>query len=557
MKLPKKHISLILIGAIIFIASIFRFYELDSIPPGLYPDVAVNGMDALSTLQSGNFDVFYQNNNGREGLIIWLDAWTMMVFGISIWALKFPAAVIGTLTVLGVYLLARQLFDNRKEQIALLAAFFTAVSFWHVNFSRIGFRAIMVPFFIAFSLYFLWKAFGSRRGNTGPNSFIWAIASGIFFGLGFYTYISFRLAVPLLFCIFGFWLVRLWQQKSVFVSVTATMLISAFFTALPIGIYFLQNPADFLGRAGQTSVLTADNPIAATGLSLAAHLAMFNFYGDQNWRHNYPPTPILFWPVGIFFFVGLVIAIKILWKSLFSRDNPNRLNTDSIAIGTLLLWFGFLLLPGILTIESIPHALRTIGVIPPVMIFAALGITAIYFEGQKFLKKNGVKKTGVIMLPASVLVIGAVLYFEFNRYFIEWGQNPNTQGAFTSNYVDIGNFTSKMNLEGWQTVVIANEDGVAIPYPDGIPVPTQTVMFAETAYCWQHASPALKKECRYYSRFAKPADIPHLALTGKTAIVLMKEDPEIYKQLAALFPQGMLQGRDNIKYFDISPESIQ
>jgi len=49
--------------------------------------------------------------------------------------------------------------NSYGEKIGLLSAFFLATSFWHINFSRIGFRAIMAPFFLIWAVYFLIKSF--------------------------------------------------------------------------------------------------------------------------------------------------------------------------------------------------------------------------------------------------------------------------------------------------------------------------------------------------------------------------------------------------------------
>ena len=58
-----EKIALILI---LILAGFFRFWKLDIIPPGLYPDEAINAMQgALEPLR-----IFYQENNGREGLLI-------------------------------------------------------------------------------------------------------------------------------------------------------------------------------------------------------------------------------------------------------------------------------------------------------------------------------------------------------------------------------------------------------------------------------------------------------------------------------------------------------
>jgi len=80
----------------------FRFYRLNSVPPGLYPDIAINGNDALLSLQTGEYKLFYPENNGREGLMMWLDAASMAIFGINVLALKIPAAIAGVLTVFGI-----------------------------------------------------------------------------------------------------------------------------------------------------------------------------------------------------------------------------------------------------------------------------------------------------------------------------------------------------------------------------------------------------------------------------------------------------------------------
>ena len=128
---------------IIALAIFFRFYQLDSFPPGLYPDEAMNGNNALVALETGSFKMFYPENNGREGLFINLQALPVGIFGNQPWSLRAVSAIIGVLTVIGLYLLTKELFGWR---LGALSSFLLAISFWHVNFSRIGFRAIMLPF---------------------------------------------------------------------------------------------------------------------------------------------------------------------------------------------------------------------------------------------------------------------------------------------------------------------------------------------------------------------------------------------------------------------------
>jgi len=88
----KIFIFLILILAI---ASFFRLWHLNSIPPGVYPDEAINGNDAIQALNTGQYKLFYPDNNGREGLFINLIALSFNIFGVHIWSLKLISALIG------------------------------------------------------------------------------------------------------------------------------------------------------------------------------------------------------------------------------------------------------------------------------------------------------------------------------------------------------------------------------------------------------------------------------------------------------------------------------
>src|SRR3989344_4118569 len=165
-----KQKEIISLFIVLIIAIFLRTYHLKELPPGLYPDEAMNGSNTLEAIETGNYKVFYPENNGREGLFINLQSLSVRAFGAEPWALRLPSTIFGILTVLGLYLLGRELFSAR---VGLLGAFLLATSFWHINFSRIGFRAIMAPFFITWALYFLLKSFNqarskSRAANTKP-----------------------------------------------------------------------------------------------------------------------------------------------------------------------------------------------------------------------------------------------------------------------------------------------------------------------------------------------------------------------------------------------------
>ena len=137
-----------------------------------------------------------------------------------------------------------------------------------------------------------------------------------------------------------------------------------FVTALPIGLYFLHHPQDFFNRAGEISVFADPSPLRALGISAAKTLGMFFWNGDCNWRHNFACQPELHPLVALLFAGGILLGIR----TLFFQNTRYK-----IQYTILFVWFFSMMLPVVLTREGIPHALRAIGMIPPVMMLAALG----------------------------------------------------------------------------------------------------------------------------------------------------------------------------------------
>ncbi|OHA61977.1 MAG: hypothetical protein A2117_00230 [Candidatus Wildermuthbacteria bacterium GWA2_46_15] len=511
--------EIILLILILLIAGALRFWQLDTIPPGLYPDVAMNGNDALDALKSGNFKPFYPENNGREGLFINLIALSFLIFGPSVWTIKIVAAIIGILTVFGFYLLVKEVFRLLgprflTSNFELLAVFLLATSFWHLNFSRFGFRAIMVPFFLVWAFYLLFL--GLRQKKLWP-----VIIAGAVFGLGFHTYIAFRVAPLILpFLLIPYWLSYRKEnlQKKYLLLVTGYLL-SVFIIALPIGLYFLTNPQDFIGRATGVSVFSSANPILEFAKSLFVHLQMFVFAGDSNWRHNLPGWPQLAPGLGVLMFLGLFLVVRDLIRGIRKRK------WREVAVhGFLLSWFFALLLPGALTLEGIPHALRTIGVIPVAYIFVAVAVFWFYQLCSEYKVQPSLRRFGAILVLAAVVFLG---FFDTGRYFFVWAKNPNVEGAFTVKYVQIADHLNSLPEET-QKYVIVNESGVPVPYPDGIPMPSQTIMFLERA-----------KFGKLRAVYLKPEELDKIKIDGrKTVIVLMKEDNNLAERVKNMFPDA-------------------
>ncbi|MDP3792492.1 MAG: glycosyltransferase family 39 protein [bacterium] len=468
MNLGNRKKEWIVFILIVLIAVFFRFYQIGSFPPGLYPDEAMNGNNALSALETGSFKVFYPENNGREGLFINIQALSIDIFGIHPWSLRIVSGLIGTLTVIGLYFLTKELFDWHQ---GALASFLLAISFWHVNFSRIGFRAIMLPFILVFGFYFFW------RGLKKASLLNFGIA-GLFWGLGAYTYISSRVApLILIFVLIIYWLsvrkdfslTKYKETKNKILKGLAVFMTIGAIVALPIIIYFLQNPDHFLSRTGANlSVFNQASPIKELGLSILKTLGMFNFSGDYNWRHNISGWPMLSLPIGLFFFLGFFKELGHWLKRKHGRFS----STHTLVFS----WFFVMLLPGFLSTEA-PHALRTIGVIPVVMIFAAQGLYWVIVKLYKWhtlIDPHANKRESRTLAKfALVVFLTSLVFLEYHRYFNVWAKNQETIGAFNQNYVDLADEinNSPNNIRKY---IVVNTGGVLV---NNLPMPAQTVMF--------------------------------------------------------------------------------
>jgi len=460
-----------LLFIVIIIASFFRLYQLTTIPPGLYPDEAMEGNDALAIIHGSSFQPFYPENNGREGLFVNILVFFIKFLGNQPWVIRLPMAIAGILTVLGIYFLAAELFGTAT---GLFSSFFVATSFWHIVFSRIGFRAMLAPLLLVWALYFLLLALRQQ----GVKSQVSSVIGGIIYGLGFYTYIAYRVTpVLILFIVVYLWKKSDAASKKKILHPTFYFLLSAFIVALPIGYYFLQHPADFTGRTSEISIFNSASPIKELGLNILKTAAMFNFRGDYNWRHNISGAPELFWPVGILFLIGLILAIKsiihnskfIIQKSSFGKENYNW--KENFAIWLSMLWLALAALPVVISDEGLPHALRSILMIPPIFILAAFAGVWLY----NFLKKYNSKK----LLSAICYLLFALLILEaYQQYFVVWAKDKNTAGAFSSDYAEVGRQINALPPEVPKYVVVQASGVLA----GGVPMPAQTVMFITDSY---------------------------------------------------------------------------
>ncbi len=437
----------------------------------MYPDEAMNGNNAVEAAETNHFQAFYTDNNGREGLYIDLVAVIMKLSPVyEPWAVRLPAAVAGVLTVCGLYLFAGELFG---EGAGLFAAFLLAASFWHINFSRIAFRAILAPLFLVWALYLLIRAF---KENPSAGAWWYAIGAGAVYALGFYSYTAYRITPLLLLLFIPFFRKspQYWKRASLFMA-------SVLICVTPIGWYFVQHPADFFGRITEIEVTKAPHPLYRFAVNSAKEMLMFNFHGDYNWRHNISGAPELFIPVGVLFLLGIILGIYYLFRRMSKRQvtpaNECVFEPFGVCLTFAMLVLG--ILPAAATMESVPHALRSILAVPPAMIFAALGGVWIYRLVQKHL---GVRSS-VVLAAIFIIVVG---FFGYYDYFVVWEQNPKTAEAFDADYMTVAEEINALP-KSTQKYVIVEASGVRA---HGFPVAAETTMFLTHSFTRADAAAA-------------------------------------------------------------------
>jgi len=136
-----KHKVKILFCIIIFLSVFLRVYKLDQVPPSLNWDEIDAGYNAYTIAnwardEWGKFLplTFTSFGDDKHPVHIYLTAPIVKLFGLSDFTTRLPGAIIGVLSVIVIFYLARILF--KSELVALFSALFLAVSPYHLHFSR-------------------------------------------------------------------------------------------------------------------------------------------------------------------------------------------------------------------------------------------------------------------------------------------------------------------------------------------------------------------------------------------------------------------------------------
>ena len=449
----RRHTLLLSLFLLTLLAGFFRFYHLHALPLGLYHDEGMNGNDAVSAIRTGEWKIFYPANGGREGLFINLQAVSIMLFGATPWALRAVSGLMGVLTVLGLYLLVRDLYDERH---AMIAGVLQSVLIWPVIVSRLGLRVNLAAAILVWMLWALLRAYGLTQSL--PQRRIWfAVLSGVLLGLGFHSYISFRI-IPLLVAAVAS--IAWKQQSSRLTSMTLCVGLIATLIASPLLIYFVSHPGEFASRTQAVSIFATGHPIYSFLGNIAKEAMMCFYRGDLNWRHNYSSAPMLFWGASLFLLIGVGSMISALLSKQRSTAWREQILVAWLVIGSL---------PGLLSAEAFPHGLRLLIVAPVLCIIASIGLIGVakWIHGKLL-------HSGPSWPSAFIgLVLAGITCYEYRVYFYEYANKASMKSAFAYDQFELAQALLLGQPDAKRRVIISNDSTLAY----GIPLDAQGFAF--------------------------------------------------------------------------------
>lgn len=396
-----------------------RLWNLNRVPVSLFGDEIDAGLQAYSILTTGKdylgntFPVMFRSfAEHRLPMQLYTSIVFIKIFGLNEIGVRSASVLAGLVSVLGMYLLTKEMFGKRVSIIATLLLLFSP---WHIIFSR---QANDAGFLLPFTI------FGLLLFVKGLKNFKYLLFSASVWGLGIYSYATFSLFAPLyvIFLALLFWeqIKKYGFPKILLVILLGLLVVSPYLkesfkgtTLKRVSVISTVSKDDLEARvvAGRLWVKGVWGKIYYNKYTIIGS-ELFNSYtqafspsflfaqGDTNPRHNIGDFGQMYHFEIITVLTGIYISIMAL---------KNKRNKDYLIF---ILWLIISPLPSILTQGGGNHAARLILMLPPLVIFSALGIDKLIKIKKSYFKL-------FIMTVFVLLVVFDIGKF-MNRYFVIW-----------------------------------------------------------------------------------------------------------------------------------------
>ncbi|MET0389158.1 MAG: hypothetical protein ABW321_24505 [Polyangiales bacterium] len=340
---------------------VLRFIALDVSPPGFFMDEALAALHLQCLAETGRsahgeaWPLFAEGLNGGfytpaflySGLI-----WKAL-FGSSVASMRGIAAAYSVATVVGLWMLARELGDEASARWVALAA---AISPWAFQFSRVAWDPPLAPAFLVWGAWALVRSYG--------------IAAGLLCSLAMYSYPPLRVQAPLVLLLSLLWLRRRLSPLSILACCVS-------FAGASVPLVVRSLDPRFMSRTAHLLILTPDyvrerggeRPILFVVSQLLDNLhehlrpSFLFLTGDSSLRHSSQ----IIGQLSALDDLALVGLVGLIVKRFVTTESPAaaRPARVSIVIGSAIAGLCGVL-PAALTCDGLPHALRAIGAWPAV-----------------------------------------------------------------------------------------------------------------------------------------------------------------------------------------------
>ncbi|PIP63366.1 hypothetical protein CO165_01360 [Candidatus Roizmanbacteria bacterium CG_4_9_14_3_um_filter_33_18] len=435
----KKKIVIILLIFLI-IGFLFRFIQIDKVPPGFDWDERSHAYNALSIAQTGkdewgksfpsNFRAFGDN---KLPLYTYFTAFFVKIFGMNIVSSKLTAIFSGVLSILVIYFIFKELFNNKKW--ALLAAFFMVFSPHSLFFSRIALEPILANLLIIIGFLFAIKFLKKK-------SLVHFFLATIFLIASLFTYHLTRIIAPiLLFFLFIFAFLNFKKASRHIIFYIAMLFITSIFIFSQYGSesvlkfktagLFGQNKGavmeidEFRGH-DKNNLVSRILHNKATFFSFALignYVSHFSFDYLLNFRETnsvqqsyFPPIFVVMMP---FYYFGLMFLVKDLF---LKKEFEKKLITLFF-----LIWILASPIPSTIT-ETAPDSRRALGSLGTWEILTTYGLFIVFLK----IKKDGLKKLFFIIF--TVLYLISLILF-LNNFFHVYPSRYDYVYAFKENKI--------------------------------------------------------------------------------------------------------------------------
>jgi 4-amino-4-deoxy-L-arabinose transferase-like glycosyltransferase len=430
---PPRLPEALLVAALLGLALALRLPSLDTIPREVHGDEAAIGLEARRLLAGEAPTIFAVGWYDVPMISFAIPAIVMAAAGQDLFGLRLASVLQGVGSILLLYLLARRLFGRRT---AALAAFLLTVSQWHLHFSRGGFHYMQAVLAGLLLLYLLQRALDSGR-------WLDYLLAGYAGGLCLTVYYAARL-FPLLATgyLLAWALARPARARRQTVGL-AVLLLGALVFLAPTAAGMLRNPRAFVSRAEGVWLFTprnlqhelaaykVDSPRQVLAIQLRRTLEAFSVGGESSLQYSHPAPLVDFW-------TGVLAIVGVGGLTLLATRRSNYL----LVAGWLWLT---LLIGSVLTVDA-PFSPRLVGVMPAVMLTAALFLETGWRQAERAFGRAG--RFGGGLLSAGLLALA--LATNIRDYFGTHVNQHQPPGFFTvlSSYVGSINDDYRVYLVG-------------------------------------------------------------------------------------------------------------